>query len=97
MPEAHNGADRRYPIRIADEFIEGLAHVWSHRVLDHIKSLINLLATDPELGSTQVRASLVRRYGANLRKLTVSTFVIIYRFDGSVIDVLALVYGPSVL
>lgn len=96
MPERELESQDVYPIRLADEFIEGLAHVWSPRVLDHIRGLIKLLPTNPQLGSPRVRKSLRVRYGDDLRKLTVSTFVIVYRFDGKTIDVLALVYGPSV-
>lgn len=94
MPE--HGEGKPYLIRITEEFIEGLAQVWSPRVLDHIKGLIEMLPRNPEIGSTRVRASLSRRYGDNLRKLPVSTFVIVYRFDGKTVDVLALVYGPSI-
>lgn len=96
MPDLDAGAQKTYPIRLTDEFVEGLAHVWSPRVLDHIRGLIALLPTNPKIGSPRVRRSLRARYGENLRKLTVSTFVIVYRFDGETIDVLALVYGPSV-
>ena len=94
MPE--HGEEQIYPIRLTEEFIEGLAQVWSPRVLSHIKGLIEILPQNPEIGSSRVRASLRRRFGENLRKLPVSTFVIVYRFDGRMVDVLALVYGPSI-
>lgn len=93
MPE---GEGRPYPIRFSEESVEGLAQVWSPRVLGHVRGLVELLPTNPELGSPRVRDSLHERYGDGLRKLTISTFVIVYRFDGKTIDVLALVYGPSV-
>ena len=96
MPE-HEETSSPYPIRIADEFIDDLARIWSHRVVEQIQDLLRLLPTTPELGSTRVRRSLKQRYGDNLRMLTVSTFIIIYRFDGITVDVLALVYGPSVM
>ena len=48
------------------------------------------------MGSTDVRDSLIRQYGVGLRKLSVSTFVIVYRFDDEVVDVLALEYGPHI-
>ncbi|MDO4291265.1 MAG: type II toxin-antitoxin system RelE/ParE family toxin [Eggerthellaceae bacterium] len=86
----------RVEVRIADEFVEGLAAVYSERVLDQIANILNLLQTSPEIGSTQVRPCLTELYGANLRKFPVSTFVIVYRFVGNVVDVLALVYGPTV-
>lgn len=85
-----------YKIRLTDEFIEGLSRIWSERVLDHIHCLMDLLSTTPEMGLPDVRKSLIHRYGENLRKLNVSTFVILYRFDGTVVDVLAVEYGPNV-
>lgn len=86
-----------YEVRIADEFVDGLATIYSPRVLGQIENLIDLLRTSPELGSAQVRVCLKKRYGDNLRKIPVSTFVIVYRFDGITVDVLALVYGPTVV
>ena len=84
-------------LRIADEFVYGLASVYSERVLDHIQKLLALLPENPELGSTNVRQSLIDRYGRGIRKLPVSTFVIVYRAEGDYIDVLALVYGPRIV
>ena len=89
MPDA-------YPIRFSEEFAEGLARIWSPRVLDQIQHLTSLLPTTPEMGSADVRKSLITRYGPNLRKLPVSTFVIVYRFDGVTVEVLALEYGPGI-
>lgn len=85
-----------YPMRLSDEFVEGLVRIWFQRVLDHIHDLVSMLPSMPQMGSVDVRESLRRRYGDNLRKLNVSTFVIVYRFDGAVIDVLAIEYGPAV-
>ena len=83
-------------VRIADEFLYGLAGIFSERVLDQIRKNVGLLADFPELGSTNVRASLVERYGSNIRKIAISTFVLVYRYENDVVDVLALVYGPSI-
>ena len=96
MPEHEDGEVRLYPIRLSDEFVEGLARIWSERVLDHIKLLIKLLPANPELGSPHVRQSLKKHYGEGLHKLTASSYIIVYRFDGEVVDVLAVVYGPNV-
>lgn len=87
----------KYPLRIAEEFSHGLAGVYSERVIHQIRTLLELLQDNPEMGSCDVRESLTRVYGSGLRKLPVSSFVIIYRFDGEGIDVLALVYGPAVV
>ena len=87
---------RTDPIRIAEEFIDALSCIYSERVLTQIKNLVSLLAVTPEIGSSHVRPALSQLYGPNLRKMPVSTFVIVYRFDGECVDVLALVYGPTV-
>lgn len=97
MPNTETSAQTTYEVRIAEEFINGLATVYSPRILEQIESTIDLLKTAPELGSTQVRPCLTERYGKGLRKIPLSTFVIVYRFDGSTVDVLALVYGPAVV
>lgn len=96
MPNAENSAQARYELRIAEEFISGLATVYSPRILEQIEKTIDLLEASPELGSTQVRPCLTERYGEGLRKIPLSTFVIVYRFDGATVDVLALVYGPGI-
>lgn len=98
MPEQRGGDEAPvYPIRLSEEFIEGLARVWLPRVLDHIQGIVSLLPTNPELGSPDVLESLSRHYGPNLRKLHVSRFVMVYRFDGAVVDALALEYGPRIV
>ena len=87
---------KEYPIRFSEEFVEGLANVWSQRVTDHIHKLVSLLPCNPELGSMDVRPILATAYDEGIRKLNVSTFQIVYRFDGKTVDVLALVPGPAI-
>lgn len=83
-------------LRIADEFVYALAEIYSDRLLDHVQHLLELLASNPEMGSANVRQSLVDRYGQGIRKIPVSTFVIVYRICEEHVDVLALVYGPAI-
>lgn len=87
---------RKVPLKISEESSWGLAAVYSPRVEGEIRTLIERLSEFPELGSSNVRESLRRRYGGDIRKLAVSTFILVYRFDGSCVEVLALVPGPSV-
>lgn len=95
MPNIQNNGSP-YPIRLTEEFIQNLSCIYSERVLDQIHSLVSILPQNPEIGSSNVRNSLENRYGTNIRKLAVSTFVIVYRFDGIRIDALALIYGPTI-
>ncbi len=84
-------------LRIADEFLEGLADVYSDRVLARVRMALEGLRAFPEMGSPLVRRSVVNLYGEGLRQIPISSFLIVYRYDGEFVDVLALVYGPSVM
>lgn len=83
-------------LRIADEFTDALAEIYSDDLLSRIYSAVSSLATFPDSGSPLVRKSLVERYGEGIRQLAVSRFVIVYRHVGNKVDILALVYGPSI-
>lgn len=87
----------RAELRIAEEFSAGLAEVYSDRILDRIKDAVRSLAEFPEMGSPVVRRSLIAAFGEGLRQIPVATFLIVYRYDGRTVDVLALVYGPTVI
>lgn len=49
------------------------------------------------MGSPLVRRCPIEAYGEGIRQIAVSTYLIIYRYDGDSVDVLALVYGPTVI
>ena len=83
-------------LRIADEFIYGLSEIRSASLRERIRNLIRSIEQFPEMGSPDVRHSLVEQYGNGLRKVSVSTFVIIYRVTDETIEVLALVAGPTI-
>ena len=51
----------------------------------------------PQMGSPLVRRCLSEAYGEGIRQIAVSTYLIVYRYDGDSVDVLALVYGPTVI
>jgi plasmid stabilization system protein ParE len=84
-------------LRIADEFTYALAGIYSERLLAQLKHVLSLLPDNPELGSANVRQSLADRYGSGIRKIPVSTFVVVYRVSDEFVDILALVYGPSIV
>lgn len=86
----------RAEVRIADEFVYDIAAIDSPHVLSEIRTSVELLATNPEMGSPNVRRSLKAAFGEGIRKIPVSTFVIIYRYENGVVDVLACVYGPRI-
>ena len=84
-------------LRIADEFLEGLADVYSDRILARVRAVLEGLRAFPEMGSPLVRRSVADLYGEGLRQIPISSFLVVYRYDGEFVDVLALVYGPSVV
>lgn len=84
-------------LRISEEFSASLAGIYSERVLGRIWDALSNLRSFPEMGSARVRRCLIDQYGEELRQIPISTFLIVYRYDGQVVDVLALVYGPSVV
>lgn len=84
-------------LRIAEEFSVSLAEIYSDNALSRIESAVRNLAQFPEMGSPRVRRCLVELYGDGLWQIPVSTLLIVYRYDGRTVDVLALVYGPAVV
>lgn len=84
-------------LRIAEEFSASLAEIHSTRVLSRIEGVVRSLALFPEMGLPRVRRCLVEQYGDNLRQAPVSTYLVVYRYDGKTVDVLALVYGSAVV
>ncbi|WP_417229615.1 type II toxin-antitoxin system RelE/ParE family toxin [Thermophilibacter sp.] len=84
-------------LRIAEEFSVSLVEIYSDNALSRIESAVRNLAQFPEMGSPRVRRCLVELYGDGLRQIPVSTLLIVYRYDGRTVDVLALVYGPAVV
>ena len=84
-------------LRIAEEFSVSLAEIYSDNALSRIESAVRNLAQFPEMGSPRVRRCLVELYGDGLRQIPVSTLLLVYRYDGRTVDVLALVYGPAVV
>lgn len=87
----------RAKLRIAEEFSIGLSEIYSARLLSRIEKVVRSLVEFPEMGSPLARPSLTSQYGDNLRKIAIETFLIVYRCDGQTVDVLAFVYGPSVV
>lgn len=86
----------RAELRIADEFVYDIAGITSQRLLAEIHDAVSLLADNPKMGSPNIRNSLRVAFGGGIRKLVVSPFVIIYRYQDGIVDVLACVYGPRV-
>lgn len=87
-------------LRIADEFNEDLALIYSGTLLNRIHTVLNQLLNQllqfPDMGSPNVRPSLIQQYGEGIRTLSLSSFVLVYRHRDEVVDVPALIHGPRI-
>jgi len=63
----------------ADSFFDEMAQVERKRVRDNIMDATDLLAAIPEMGSTNLPASIVEKYGCDVRKFVVSPFLVLYK------------------
>lgn len=85
-------------VRYASEFVDGVAGIYSARLLDELNRRLESIEAFPGIGSSNVRPSLARRYGPGIRKFPVPPFVIVYRYDDVTdgLDFLALVHEKNV-
>ena len=58
----------------AGSFFDEMAQVETKRVRDNIMDATDLLAVIPEMGSTNLPASIVEKYGGDVRKPVVPSF-----------------------
>jgi hypothetical protein len=86
----------RAQLRIAESFVEDVARIYSPRIDQRIKNALLMLEHNPDIGSPLVRKSLVAIYGPKIRTFAISSFILVYRHEGDYVDVLALVYGPTI-
>lgn len=85
-------------VRYTDTFIDGIASIHSEPLLEQLDRRLVAIESFPGLGSSDVRQSLIERYGAGNRKFPVPPFAIIYRYDeqADLIGFLALPYEKTV-
>ena len=63
----------------AGGFLEEMAQVETKRVRDNILDATELLAVIPQMGSTNLPRPISEKYGADVRKLIVSPFLMLYK------------------
>lgn len=64
-----------------DSFIEGVVAVRSEALREQVFDTAELLASFPELGTSNIPRSIHVRYGEQVRKLTVPPFILIYEYE----------------
>ena len=65
----------------ADAFRSDLEKIYSSRLRAEIIRLLGVLEATPDVGSHLVPASILEKYGPNIRKAVVGPYDLIYRFD----------------
>jgi plasmid stabilization system protein ParE len=83
-------------LRITEAFVEDTARVYSPRLVGRIRNALLMLQNNPDIGSPLARESLVKAYGPNIRTFALSSFVLVYRHNKGFVDILGLVYGPTI-
>lgn len=80
-------------LRLAEQFVEDVATVYSPRLRNRIVATLKMLASFPESGAPVTSPSLVREFGCMARTCSVSPYVLVYEYsaDQDVVDVHGLV------
>ncbi len=68
-------------VELTERFINDAAQIWSDQVLDHVYSVVTVLESFPQLGSTDIPQSVRREFGFNVRKCVVVPIDLIYEYD----------------
>ncbi|MEG2851066.1 MAG: type II toxin-antitoxin system RelE/ParE family toxin [Raoultibacter sp.] len=64
-------------------FVQDAAQVYSSSKRTEIRETIDLLAVVPTMGSTAIPSSIKKLFGASVRKLVISPFLVIYEYTES--------------
>ena len=81
-------------LAFSESFFDDMEAVELESKQGEILDAIGLLPTVPEMGSRRVPESIEREFGASVRKLVVSPFLVVYEVmeDGAVLYVHGLVH-----
>lgn len=81
---------------LTEPFLQQMQQVESARVRDRIFHDIELLPAVPHLGSANLPASIIEKYGHNVRKLPITPFLVIYtELPPDDFLILGLMYGRA--
>ena len=85
-------------LALSDTFVSQRNDISVERTRAKIDKALRMLAGMPELGSRQVPLSAKARFGAGIRKLSISPYLIVYRYDrpSDVVFVYCLLYVPAI-
>lgn len=84
---------------VFEGFIDARNAVWSDRIRRNIDAMLCAIEEMPGVGSSILPDSIVREFGAGVRRAVVSPFEIIYEYDeaAETVFVYALLYCPNVV
>lgn len=87
---------KKLRIRYHDEFLAMMDEVPSNSTVELIGKTIGRLQVFPDSGSGQVRPSVRDRYGDDIRTVAVDGYLLVYRHNAEVLELIALVWGALV-
>lgn len=84
------------PIHATGEFLAIMDELVSEKVVDHIGRVIAQLQVFPGMGTPRPRQMLRERYGSDIRTMAVDGYLLVYRENGEVLELVSLVPGAAV-
>lgn len=84
----------RFDVRATDNFIEEVACIEQDRIIARLQMLAESLCGNPSMGAPCEDEYLTALYGENLYKYIVAAYELLYRFDGTTIDLLGITLVP---
>jgi plasmid stabilization system protein ParE len=81
-------------LKITETFVAEASQIYTDKLFNKVFQMVDTLKTMPELGSRNLPESIIKKYGSGCRKLVVSPFDIIYRYNQpqNLVEIIALVH-----
>ena len=86
----------RLKLRATEEFLSNMADLESERVVGHVGRIVAQLQAFPGMGRPRPRQMLRDRYGQDIRTMAVDGYLLVYRTDSEVLELVSLVPGRTI-
>ena len=81
---------RKNEIVLFERFLGDMSNINSFAVVQHVRKLLDNLASFPNMGRAAESRTLVGRFGEGVRTLVCGNYLFVYVYEGDVVKVLAL-------